>query len=472
MAGALGAMAAVLLSGRADWMRRIHFFGVCGAIGWSFGGSMSYMKSIAYAQSSDPMTLAYGFVCLFVIGFLWAAPGGAATALPAVLTREELTAGFIPACAVLAAWWVQDIAVDLLHDVPDIYDSDWLGATVALAAAAAVAVARRRIEHITSLILHMAAGWWIMFTILVLGFELHMNPPRGDNWAGCAGMVVGILVWCRSRVMPRVELATLVAGFLGGIGFSLGHTVKLLGLATGWRTNWHSVMEQSQGFFLGIAIAVAVANLAGTAPALRPEQRMRWWTEVFSVTFLLVLIPYVNFRKSPGDWAHLVSGMADWMYGIAAAGWLIPSHGFIGWTELLFGALAAAIVYVCRRRPLAALPDRWQGRGHLLYLALLWELVFINAIHVLPRWTPERLVTEWVVAMNAVVCAALVLSGPSLGRWYRITMPQAVAIGAAGMLVVTVGGYGVRRALFGAGPAGGESREHVRFGSNNTNTIK
>ena len=35
--GALAAMAAVLLCGRADWQRRIAFFGAFGALGWSFG---------------------------------------------------------------------------------------------------------------------------------------------------------------------------------------------------------------------------------------------------------------------------------------------------------------------------------------------------------------------------------------------------------------------------------------------------
>jgi hypothetical protein len=39
--GALAAMAVVLSSGRADWLRRIVYFAMLGALGWSFGGSMS-----------------------------------------------------------------------------------------------------------------------------------------------------------------------------------------------------------------------------------------------------------------------------------------------------------------------------------------------------------------------------------------------------------------------------------------------
>jgi len=45
--GALAAMAAVLVSGRDDWQRRIPFFAFFGAIGWAFGGSISYMQGIA-----------------------------------------------------------------------------------------------------------------------------------------------------------------------------------------------------------------------------------------------------------------------------------------------------------------------------------------------------------------------------------------------------------------------------------------
>src|SRR5665213_3209914 len=88
LAGALGGMAVALLSGRKDWLRRIPFFAVLGAIGIAFGGSMSYGKEIGYVQSSDPATVLYGFACIFVIGFLWAAVAGTGIALPVFLNRE------------------------------------------------------------------------------------------------------------------------------------------------------------------------------------------------------------------------------------------------------------------------------------------------------------------------------------------------------------------------------------------------
>jgi hypothetical protein len=37
--GALAALAVVLVSGRQDWWQRISYFGLFGALGWSFGGT-------------------------------------------------------------------------------------------------------------------------------------------------------------------------------------------------------------------------------------------------------------------------------------------------------------------------------------------------------------------------------------------------------------------------------------------------
>src|SRR5437868_15260643 len=66
--GALAALAAVLLSGRADWWRRAAYFGLFGALGWSFGGSISYMQVIAYTHSGHLVSQVYGYACLAVIG--------------------------------------------------------------------------------------------------------------------------------------------------------------------------------------------------------------------------------------------------------------------------------------------------------------------------------------------------------------------------------------------------------------------
>ncbi len=112
--GALAAMAAVLLSGRDDWQQRIVYFAMFGALGWSFGGSISYMQVVAYTHSGDSLSVLYGFACLFVIGFLWAALGGAGTALPAVVDQSFLDALFLPMGVVFLFWWLQGAAIEPL----------------------------------------------------------------------------------------------------------------------------------------------------------------------------------------------------------------------------------------------------------------------------------------------------------------------------------------------------------------------
>lgn len=91
MPGALTALAVTLLSGRKDWQARAVYFAAFGALGWSFGGSISYMRVIAYTHSGHSPSVIYGFACLWIVGFLWASVGGAGTALPAFLSRERLT---------------------------------------------------------------------------------------------------------------------------------------------------------------------------------------------------------------------------------------------------------------------------------------------------------------------------------------------------------------------------------------------
>src|ERR1051326_6003291 len=139
--GALAAMAAVLLSGRADWWPRTAYFGFFGALGWSFGGSISYMQVISYTHSGHSASVLYGFACLFVIGFLWAAMGGAGAALPAFLSRDKLEEFFVPVTAVFGVWLLQDLVVAWLEN-PDArfrqasplywYDTDWLAALAAI----------------------------------------------------------------------------------------------------------------------------------------------------------------------------------------------------------------------------------------------------------------------------------------------------------------------------------------------------
>lgn len=476
--GALAAMAAVLLSGREDWGRRIAYFAFFGALGWSFGGSISYMQVIAYTHSGHSGSVLYGFASLFVIGFLWAAMGGAGTALPAVLDRDRLTEFFAPLCVVFAAWWLQGVADNWFVAVnPQFrqesplywYDTDWLAALVAIVAVLAFALVRRRLDAASSLILHSAVGWWIGFLVLVVALGWRMTPPRGDNWAGCVGMTIGMWVYFQRQGLSELTLASLIAGFIGGFAFATATLLKLVWVTTGWETNWHSVLEQTYGLINGIGVAVALLVLTRRAPRLSDEPPVHRWTEPFAIGFVLVGLTYLNLRKNPEAWVKAKT-VPEFMYGMAP----------IGWFNLGYATLAVAVIWLFiqhRRNPLPAIPTSWLGRGQLFYLAFLWCMVLGNFERALVSFAPQRLVTEGVIFLNAVVCTGMLLSlaksaAPEATREITragILLKRTAVIGTAAMMLSVLADWGIVRAIYGDGFAG-HAGKHIRFGPNATAT--
>ena len=146
-----------------------------------------------------------------------------------------------------------------------------------------------------------------------------MTPPRGDNWAGIAGVVAGALAWCWREKLAAVAAAMLASGAIGGIGFSGIALLKLVMVSFGspaiehdptvvaawqhWQqANWHSFLEQSYGFINGIGVAVAlglVATRVGPCDDAAPRRR---WTEIFAVIFVVPWLIYVNMVKNVADW--------------------------------------------------------------------------------------------------------------------------------------------------------------------------
>jgi hypothetical protein len=293
--------------------------------------------------------------------------------------------------------------------------------------------------------------------------------------------VAGLLLFCRRYRLGGVGFASLATGFLGGIGFALGQAVKMTGISTGLQTNWHSVMEQTQGMLHGVALAIAMGLLLRRSPLMKDDFQVRRWTEAYSVVFVLWLLTYLNFRRSPGNWLPLIQSMPERMYGIAGAAQFLPSRGFIGWFEMAFLALGAALVWLLvihLRHGLALVPATWLGKSQLLYFAFLWTTVFINFADVLPRFAPIRLVTEWFITINAAFCTALMASAtaPAVRRSppektdeaYAPWIRRAAAAGLAGVLLIAVAGWSLKRVLFGDSPVPNAATQ-IRFGPNSTN---
>jgi hypothetical protein len=358
----------------------------------------------------------------------------------------------------------------------DWYDSDWLGVIMALAATLAYAGVRRRVDRAASLILHMTVGWLVGFVALVPILGLRMTPPRGDNWAGCLGMVVGMLAYCLRNELPQVARAAVVTGVVGGVSFAGASMIKLVAVTSGYKTNWHSVLEQTTGLINGLGLALAVAALASRVGrvddlAAPPSRR---WPERLAVAFTLLAIPLVNFRKSVGHWVD-VQAVPALMYGVPAEGWF--DLGF---------AIAATALFLLMirhdRRPIAAVPESALGRGQALYLMLLAIVVVGNFGKAVVKFADQRLITEGVVYANAVICTLiLLLASPSRDeaagafeaptprerpvRWGRL-----VAVGVLASALAILADWAVVRSIYGdrfAGHAG----LHIRFGPNATGKI-
>ena len=62
----------------------------CGAVGWAFGGQMSYAIVVGYTAASSLPDVAYGYCSLFLIGALWAVIGSAILALSVTQSRSYL----------------------------------------------------------------------------------------------------------------------------------------------------------------------------------------------------------------------------------------------------------------------------------------------------------------------------------------------------------------------------------------------
>ena len=476
MPGALAAMAAVLLSGRDDWHPRIAYFAMFGALGWSFGGSISYMQVVGYTHSGHSPSVLYGFACLFVIGFLWAALGGAGTALPALVDRSFLEDLLVTTGVVFLLWWLQGLAIEpwLRRQGYSLswYDSDWVAASLALVAALLVWGARRSLDQATSLVLHLALGWWAGFLLLVLVLGLHMTPPRGDNWSGCLGMTAGLLWYCWRTGMRELARATLLCGFIGGIGFAAASMLKLVEITSGYKTNWHSILEQTTGLFNGIGLAVAVAVLARRAPSIKDDLRRRSWADPVAVGFVVLGITYINLRKNVNFWITQkivpaeMAGMDTWV-----------------WFDLAYLLLAVTMLALWvrnRRQPMPILPQSWLGKGQLLYLWLLWSLVAGNFERELVVFTAQRLVTEGVLFVVALACTLVLLLAPTVRRsWdapvspprgrHRAGLATTVVVSLVAAIAMILADWAIVRAIHGDRYAGADyAGLNIRFGPNAT----
>ena len=497
MAGALGAMSVALFSRREDWLQRIPQFAMLGAIGWGFGGSISYMKVVGYTHSSDSATVCYGFGGVLLIGFLWSALGAAAIALPAVLDNQRLKSIFTAVMAVCLAWFLWDTATDWIGKRPsqgyelgvrapslsglEKYDLDWKEATAAIVGVLVLAAICRRIDFGSSLVLHLAIGWWAAVAILLLLLNWRLNPPRGDNWAGCVGLFTGLSLFCIRHRLSNVLYVAVLTGLIGGTGFCLGQALKLTFLSWNLLGDWHAVMESIHGLCFGFALAVGMRSLLSSRPE-PPWQAMPRWTQFLGIIFVIGIIPYLNIRRSPSAWLAKLEKLPAEPFGIPLVAGLTPSRMWIGWFDSLWLICGLVLVLLMIRhlsRPIRIVAETFIGKGQLLYVLFAWIVTFMSFVHEVPKYDPYSLLIQWMITLNAILCTAIVLAGPKdpiekgdvsvvRARWSRVLLVLSLFAAVASVFI----GYQTKHFFYQGHFARGFYMDHIRFGPKNTDDIR
>jgi hypothetical protein len=220
-----------------------------------------------------------------------------------------------------------------------------------------------------------------------------------------------------------------------------------------------------------IGIAMAVLLLARRVPRADDPPSVRKWTDLYAVAFVLMAVSYLNLQKNPAAWVKARS-VPETMLGLSAETWF-------NFACLALAAAGIGLLLLNQRRPLALLPSTALGRGQLLYLAFLWCMVIGNFERALVSFAPERLVTEGVIHLNAVLCTLGILwpdrvrpgepapPAPSPPGW----LSRTIAAGLMLTILSLIADWAIVRAVYGDRFAG-YANKHIRFGPDATATTE
>lgn len=411
--GALLALAILLASGREDWQRRITLVAFVAALGWAFGGSVSYGKVVGYTAHTSATNVAYGFSCLFIIGALWGSIGAGCLGLALTMKRSWLNSWAGPLMILFLVWNLLDFtgATAWLESKFIPQDADGVAAFSALLVGL-VCLTIKPWKPAGELMTWLSAGWCLGFILLVMLFGLRMTPPRGDNWAGIFGVAIALALWMilhRNRAALYLFLVGLLAG---GYGFALGDGLNMMGragwgffgeLATYHRLDTWKWMEQGFGLIMGLGIALGILRLLRAR--LRPpdEDARPGLIQLVGLLFLLIVMPWLNFFKNVRNLG------SSKLIGAPLLGWPEEMwYLFIGFGLAIMLFIACVQYY---RKELALAPSRSHGRAQLLLLLLMWTSVMAAFLQAYPHMnTPGTLwvhITFWITAIIVSIMTML-----------------------------------------------------------------
>ncbi|MCX5770821.1 MAG: hypothetical protein NTZ09_11190 [Candidatus Hydrogenedentes bacterium] len=458
--GALLGLAVALGSGRPDWQRRAAVAGLFGAIGWAWGGCLSYMEHTSYVLSDSFPNVLYGYAILFFLGGLWAGIGGGVLGLALTEPRSELERLIRPFTAIAAAFFVAYLCFLFNPDLAEAYetlsvrqfhDGEWLAATIALVVSGAYWLARPKDRRATALFFWGALAWWIGYGALTKLGGLRLAPlHRSESWGGVLGMLAVLMIYLARR-HNRAALMLCLYGIVGGgFGFSLAVFLRApiqlhLWPFTGDWPQWR-VAEVLFGLFMGLAIALGCRRLIRGGIESVVEDTPPAPLDAYAVFVMLVALPWMNFRRHAAPWID--------QYDAMPAPWL----GVPGWAWFVLGgsALTLPVLYVLYgylRGVRRFVPASAYGKGAGVAVVLVWLTVAGYSAHDVPSranfagylllWAPAVIATLLLIqARHAQGQSIGDGVGRSAGAW-RVGRGYAIACAIAPVFLIAITALGM-----------------------------
>ncbi|MCM4151620.1 hypothetical protein DHD05_08465 [Arenibacter sp. N53] len=238
-AGAIGGLALVLVSGRKDWYGKMMLIALASAVGWGAGGMISYGMVVGYGFADNFINAYYGLGMLFVIGGLFGLLGGGLVGLTLDSTEGNRVK------------WGQLLSL-------------------------------------------MVAGALVSYYFLVEQIGFKMTPPRSEAWALCFGAGLAMLWYMAKENRNSAIRVALFSMLGGGIGFSFGNFLQVLGNTWEIPFNMWNVMEYSIGFFGGTGMAYGV--FSSKWPKEIPSAKK--WENWSAFIIVVLFIPLIVYRES------------------------------------------------------------------------------------------------------------------------------------------------------------------------------
>ncbi|MCK0134510.1 hypothetical protein [Arenibacter sp. S6351L] len=238
-AGAIGGLALVMVSGRKDWYNKMMLVALASSVGWGAGGMISYGMVVGYGFADNFVNAYYGLGMLFVIGGLFGLLGGGLVGLTLDSTKENRV-----------RWG--------------------------------------------ALLSEMTVGGIISYYFLIEQIGFKMTPPRSEAWAVCFGAGLAML-WYMAREKRNSAIRVAFYAMLGGgIGFSFGNFLQVLGNTWEIPFNMWNVMEYCIGFCGGSGMAYGVYSSKWPKETTKATKWENWSALIIVVLF----VPLIVYRES------------------------------------------------------------------------------------------------------------------------------------------------------------------------------